>query len=422
MHQFLKKYKNIGRYIVILIHLLCLAPTCFAQTRDVDFYLQKAITNSPLLKDHTNQALAAGIDSQRVRALYKPQVTATSNSFIAPVINGYGYDPVVTNMGAVNALVNVNQSFVSKKGLDVQIQATQLTRDSLLNARTITEQDLKRTVIAQYITVYGDLQQYNFYRDINNLLSNEDTLLKKLVEHNVYRQTDYLAFLVTHRQQSLQVKQLAIQFRTDLSTLNYLCGIYDTTTATLANPSITLQQLPELSYSAFFHKYVIDSLLLSNSVALLNYNYRPKFSAYANGGYYSSLAYQAYKNFGGSAGINLTIPIYDGHQKKLQYQKIMLQEDTRANYRDFFIKQYSQQVAQLMQQLTATESLLTDINDQVRYTETLINVDVKQMETGDTKIADYIIAINNYLTARNLLVQNNIGKLQIINQINYWNR
>jgi outer membrane protein TolC len=408
--------------IAVAVLLLLQAGVALAQIRSIEYYLSAGLANSPLLKDHSNQALMAQIDSAKVHAIYKPQVTATSNSFIAPVISGYGYDPVVTNMGAVNALININQSFVSKRGLDIQVRSAQLTRDSLLNVRSITEQELKRTIIAQYITAYGDLQQYNFSRDVNSLLGNEDTLLRKLVQGNIYRQTDYLTFLVTHRQQSLQMKQYAIQYRTDLATLNYLCGIYDTGRVVLATPNIDLQHLPQATATPFFQKYVIDSMLLTNSVALLNFSYRPKLSAYINGGYYSSFIYQAYKNFGGTGGINLTVPIYDGHQKKLLYQKIMLQEDTRIAYRDFFVQQYNQQVAQLKEQLTATEGLLADITDQVHYTETLINVDVKQMETGDTRIADYVIAINNYLIAKNLLVQNNIGRLQIINQINYWNR
>lgn len=393
-----------------------------AQTRSLDFYLQQGLNNSPLLRDNINQARAAQIDSQRVRALYRPQVTATSNDFFAPIVNGYGYDQVITNSANVNALVNVTQNFVSKKSLNIQVGAAQLQRDSLLNAKNVTEQDLKRTIIAQFITAYGDLQQYNFNKDISSLLNDEDSLLRRLVQSNIYRQTDYLTFLVTKRQQSLQLKQLAIQFKTDLAGLNYLCGIYDTSTVALAAPDIKVAQLPDINASVFFQKYAIDSMLLNNSVALLNYNYRPKLSAYVNGGYYSSLTYEAYKNFGGGAGLNLTVPIYDGHQRKLQLEKIKLQEDTRQGYRDFFIKQYSQQVAQQMEQLAATESMLADINDQVRYTQTLINVDVRQMETGDTKIADYVIAINNYLNARNLLVQNNITRLQIINQINYWNR
>jgi hypothetical protein len=44
------------------------------------------------------------------------------------------------------------------------------------------------------------------------------------------------------------------------------------------------------------------------------------------------------------------------------------------------------------------------------------------LETGDARIADLVIALNNYLTAKNLLTQNTVSRLQIINQINYWNR
>jgi hypothetical protein len=43
------------------------------------------------------------------------------------------------------------------------------------------------------------------------------------------------------------------------------------------------------------------------------------------------------------------------------------------------------------------------------------------MATGDARIADYVIAINNYLNAKNIITQNTINKLQLISQINYWN-
>ena len=75
-----------------------------------------------------------------------------------------------------------------------------------------------------------------------------------------------------------------------------------------------------------------------------------------------------------------------------------------------------------MQQLHSTDALLTQINGQIKYAESLISVNGKLLETGDAKIADYIIALNTYMTAKNLLTQNNISRLQIINQINYWNR
>ena len=72
--------------------------------------------------------------------------------------------------------------------------------------------------------------------------------------------------------------------------------------------------------------------------------------------------------------------------------------------------------------MKATEELIGQINEQVKYSGTLIDVNGKLMGTGDAKIADYILALSNYLNAKNLLTQNNITRLQIINQLNYWNR
>jgi glutaredoxin 2 len=106
----------------------------------------------------------------------------------------------------------------------------------------------------------------------------------------------------------------------------------------------------------------------------------------------------------------------------MQYSKLDIAERTRAGYKDFFTSQYKQQISQLTQQLQATEALIAQINDQVRYSEALIDVNGKLLGTGDVKVADFILALSNYLNAKNLLTQNNITRLQIINQINYFNR
>jgi len=394
----------------------------FAQNKNLDYYLNVALTNSPLLKDYQNQVSANYIDSQRLHATLKPQVNGMANNTIAPVINGYGYDQVLSNINSFNDIVNVNQAFVGRKNLDAQYKGINLASDSLRNAQKLSEQDLKRTITAQYITAYGDWQELKFYVDVNNILSNQETILKRLAQNNVYRQTDYLTFLVTMKQQQLQLKQLQIQFRNDYSMLNYLCGIFDTSTGSLDVPEITLQQLPDASSSVFFLKYRTDSLMFANDINILKYSYRPKLNAFGNAGFSSSFLYQAYKNFGFSVGMNLNVPIYDGHQRALQERKINLLESTNENYKDFFTRQYDQQIVMLRQQLAGTESLIADINEQMKYAEGLINVNGKLLETGDTKIADFVIAINNYLTAKNLLTQNNISRMQIINQINYWNR
>ncbi|MBN9485243.1 MAG: hypothetical protein BGO70_03065 [Bacteroidetes bacterium 43-93] len=393
-----------------------------AQVRQLDYFLDQGLKNSPLLRDFSNQLISNGIDSALVRANYKPQVSFTSNNFYAPTINGFGYDPIVTNGGGYSAMLNVNQNLASNKYLQTQFYGIRLTKDSLSNEKRISERDLKRTITSQYIVTYGDEQNLLFYNQVHELLTSEDSVLKKLTQSNVYRQADYLTFLVTLQQQELQIKQLQIQYRTDLSTLNYLCGIFDTTVSALEYPGIQLAVNGDAINSIFYRKYILDSLSLENNLSLLKYNYRPRVTVYANGGYNSSLMYQAEKNIGAGIGLNLNLPIYDGNQRKLQIRKITLKKESVINYRDFFNAQYNQQITMLRQQLVSTEALIKDIDAQIKYAETLIKVNRRFMTTGDAKISDVVIAINNYLTAKNLLTQNNINRLQIINQINYWNR
>jgi outer membrane protein TolC len=401
---------------------LLLSVTAFSQRDKLDYYINQSLVNSPLLKDFNNQVLLNQLDSLRIRANYQPQVNGTSYNSYAPVINGVGYDNAITNGGNFSALIGVNKAIVNKKNLAAQFENLQLQSQGIGNASKISEQDLKRTIIAQYITTYGDQEQLDFTKQVRNLLAKEEMILKKLTGSNAYRQVDYLAFLVTLQQQDLSIKQLSIQLLNNYAALNYLSGITDTSIVTLQEPPLLTTQLPVAENSVFFKQFVIDSLKLVNSKTLIAVSYKPKFNLFADAGFNSSLAYRGYKNFGTSFGVSAVVPIYDGKQKQIQYSKIAIAEKTRTNYQSFFANQYAQQIAQLTQQLHATEGLIHDITNQLKYTESLVTVNGKLMETGEVKIADYILALNSYLNAKNLIAQNQISRLQIINQLNYWNR
>jgi len=388
-------------------------------TNNLDHYLELAQNNSPLLKDLKNQISSAKLDSMRLRAGLKPQVTGTSNALFAPVIHGYGYAGAVTNVQTVSALVGVNQQVIGRNYRNAQLAAIALQQDSLVNASQLSAQDLKKAVISQYITAYGDLQQLKFNDEIVQLLIKEDQVLKKLTQNNVYRQSDYLAFLVTLKQQQIQLLQSRIQYKTDFATLNYLSGISDTSAVELTEPQITRMILPDVSNSIFFRKFKLDSIRLANNNSLIDYSYKPKANIFADGGYNTDFVQPA-KNFGTSFGFNVSVPIYDGGQRRLLHKKVQLEEETRQYYKYFYNKQYKQQIDQLNQQIDETEKLFSQINEQIKYDETLIKVDTQLMQTGDLKISDLILAINNYLSVKNLLTQTTINKLQLINQLNYW--
>ncbi len=394
-----------------------------AQSNQLQYYIDIALQNSPLLKDYQNQVVLNKYDSLLLRAGFKPQVSGSSVNTYAPVIKGWGYDAAITNGGAGFAsLISVNKLIQNKKNTDAQFNNINLQSQSISNAASISQQDLKRTIISQYITAEGSLQQLNVNKEISDLLIKEETILKKLTQSSVYKQADYLTFLITLQQQDLLVKQLSIQYKNDLNTLKYYCGITDTSTVTLQSPNISVNPLPGISKSVFFKQFEIDSLKFTNNKKLVDINYRPKVNLYADAGYNSSLTYRAYKNFGTSFGFSLIMPIYDGKQKQLQYSKIDVTEKTRASYQTFFTSQYQQQITQLTRQLTATEDLIIDINNQLKYIQALIDVNVKLFGSGEMKITDYILTLNNFINAKNLITQNKISRLQIINQLNYWTK
>ena len=400
----------------------CLPSQVNAQAYTLDFYIQQGLSSSPLLKEYANQVLLNQLDSARILAAYRPQITGNSYNAYAPVIHGWGYDEAISNGGNFSTLVNGNKTMVGKNNLSAQFENLSLQSQAARNSSRITEQDLKKNIASQYIIAYGDMLQVNFNGEVYTLLQKEESILKELTRRNVYRQADYLVFLVSLQQQKLQWRQWQIQYKNDFASLNALCGIMDTTAVPLAEPDIRLASLPDIYQSVFYRQYEIDSLKLRNSHLLVDFSYKAKMNFFADAGFSSSLMNTPYKNFGTSFGFSVTMPIYDGHQRKLQHDKLVIQERTRGGYQSFFLGQYRQQVAQLMQQLRETESMIGEINEQIRYADGLISVNGKLLETGDVKMADYLIALSNYLNAKNLLNQNKIMRLQIINQVNYWNR
>lgn len=405
----------------LIIFLLFLAPLfTIAQNKDLNYFINQSLTNNPKFSEFQNLISSNKLDSALIVAGNKFQVTGNGNAYYSPVINGFGYDAAITNGQQLSALVAVNKQIYNKRNLNLQYQSLQLQNDSLANSSAIYNQDIKKAIITQYIITYGDQLQLNFNDTLINLLNREEELLKNLTQNNVYKQADYLSFLVTAQQQQLTRNQLMVQYKNNYATLNYLAGIIDTVTQTLSVPNIQLQGNYDVENLPFFFNYKIDSLRIENERLIAEVRYRPKVNLFADAGYQSSFILTPYKNFGYNFGINLTIPIYDGHQKKLQYSKLDIEERTRQKNQDFFYNQYHQQILQLQQQLNDLENLAGPVNKQIDYLQTLINVDGKLLETGDIRITDYVLALNNYITAKNLVVQNQIGKYLVIQQLNYW--
>ena len=405
--------------VTLIIVLILLGTRTFSQERGLAYFIEKARINSPLLAGYNNQINSVTIDSLLNRAAYMPQIAATLNAGYAPVINGYGYDLAISNGQFASGLLGYSQKIPGKKQVAGQSASYGLIKQAVLLNKKIAVKDLTRLIIAQYITAWGTLSQITYNRKITALLQEEDAILKKLTQQSVYKQTDYLIFNVAVKQQELTVLQLSQQYQNDVALLNYLAGETDTATVALQEPDVYLKAL-ENKNDIFLKQFDTDSLTLKNNDRLIDNGYKPSLAVLGDVGYSSTFIYYGQKNVGFSFGLGLTVPIYDGHQRSLQHKKNEVALATVKAYKTNFTKHYAQQLFMLDQKLKQAAETAILLQSQLAVAEALIEANKKLLLTGDAQITEYIIALGNLLAIRGGIDQNNIGKLQIINQINYW--
>lgn len=85
-------------------------------------YIDQGISNSPVLKDLSNQIESNRFDSLITRATYLPQIDFNASLMYAPVVNNWGYSDVITNGQQLIGTLNVNQHIFNKKTQEANYQ------------------------------------------------------------------------------------------------------------------------------------------------------------------------------------------------------------------------------------------------------------------------------------------------------------
>ena len=405
--------------IFLVVSLISFVLIANAQKQSLDYYIDKAIQNSPLLKDYQNQLSASGVDSLLIRASQKYQTDVTSQLTYAPVISGWGYDEAITNGANIVGLFGVKKGVMNKYVLDTKFKGLNIQKQSVGNSIRISVNDLKKSITDQYLTAYGDFNDIEFNRGQLKMMNDQMALLKHLVQNGVYKQSDYLSLLAEIQAQELVITQLTGQYSTDIHLLNQLCGINDNRDVELTTPLITALKTDNISQSPLFLKFKLDSLKIENDKQLIADQVKPKVNWYADAGLMSSTIKDIYKHFGVSTGINLTVPINDGGQRKLETQKLALSENTRSTYQNFFKSQYEQQVYQVYGELSTLVKVGEQVNKQLVTSKELIDLSRAQLSNGTIPVTEYLNALRNYTVINRLINQTEVKRLLLINELNY---
>jgi len=240
-----------------------------------------------------------------------------------------------------------------------------------------------------------------------------------LVEQGVYKQSDYLSLIIESQSSEIEISQLKTQLKTDEYALKQLCGISDTSRFTPEIPSIKKAQAVNSANSPLFMQFKIDSLKITNEKQSIALNYKPKVNWFADAGLISSNPLLLYRHLGFSVGVNMSIPIYDGHQRDLENKKVSIKENSRLNYETYFKNQYTNQILQLNDELESTQQSLEMMKQQLQTTNELAEMLKTQLNTGNASIIELINNMKNYLSASRTMNRLQVREFEIINELNY---
>ena len=412
-----------SRYIIaILFYLVGLEITSFAQVNNLEFYINQGLIHSPVLKDISNQISTNAFDSLLVKAGQKPQVSYNGLLYYAPVISGIGYSEAITNISNITSVIYVSQRIFNQKTIEAQYSKFGNQNQSFRISSKITETELRKAITLQYLSACSVSNDITFNIELLASSKNEELILKQLVEKGLYKQIDYLSFIVEFKTQELLINDLQIQYQKEISALHVLCGLPDTSYEKLTLPEIKIKPQFSTINSLFFKQFAVDSLRIQNEKALIDLNYKPSINWFSDLGLLNNLPRDISNNFGLSVGLSLSVPIYDGQQRRLNYEKLKIAENTRTNYAIFFKQQLNQQLQQLYSELKQTQQIIPQIEQQLSIAESIMKQDMSLLNAGNISITDYVNALKNFISIKRSINQYQVKILQIMTEINYWNQ
>lgn len=409
-----------------------------APARDLSFYLAQARQNSPLARDAQNQLQAAGVETQRLRALYtKAQLTLTGNYLVAPVIshdNGRsellysglnadsysGFDKNLTNGALYQGYAQVTQPLYNGGRFKAFAQQAQTTALGLQNLARLSVHDLEKLVGDQYILCRQDLEQLAYLRELLDILDKQSLLVRKLAQASLLKQSDYTLLTIEQQTQRLALNTYRTAYRRDLLDLNVLCGLGDTAEVRLLAPGLVLQRAP-VALSRYAERYRLDSLNLALTQQVYELRYRPQLNAFANGGLNAISLPDIPHRFGVSAGLNFTMFVFDGSQRQLSRERtgILLRSVQQA--RQNFQTVNPVRLTRILDELRALEARQHLAREQLASYRSLLDSYKREVIAGQLPVINYVQVLKNFAAASRDFVLLDSNRLLLLNAYNYWN-
>ncbi len=417
----------------LLLFLLILTESIFGQY-NLDYFVNKALNNSPVLKDFQNLGLINNLQSKLDEAQNSAfHLSLTGNYLFAPFFNNngqlisanpdpkaIGYDVGITNGGWYSAQVNLEKN-IFNSGLSDALEEQRLTLGKSYNNRLDEEKhNLTKQVTDQYINALQNLMLYNLSGNVEKNLSNQLKITGDLVENGYVKAQDYLLLKVELKTQQINLNEMLQNYKSGLMQLYSLCGIKDTQIVEI--DSVNLKPIkPVSAQSNFLTKFYLDSLNTVNQQKLFETKYRPQVNLFFNAGLNAVEINDIQRKFGISAGIDFSMPILDGGQKDITRQQTYLAGKTLGEYKNYLSENIFTQRQNAEVRISSLKKNLADLKEQIGDYQNLLSISKKQLDEGNLSMIEYLTLLKNYIDIKTNKINTEMNYQLEISNYNYWN-
>ncbi len=382
----------------------------FAQRHDLPYFLNQAENNSVTIKESATLARIGELQSQIIKAQNTGfLISATSEILIAPFFdsngkaieittnpsaNAYGYDVGITNVGLYSAQINITKNLFNRSATENLLLQNQFLNNTLvLNAEDF-KNNLIKNITDFYIVIYQLQLQEEFIKKTIADFENRLKVVEVMVKKGVLMQSDYLLLQLDIENKNIELQQVKNSLKTSITTLQTLSGLPNESNVIVEIPTINKLIINDIPF--YEKKFENDSLQIMANQKVFENQYKPQISFYGNAGINAVEINDMYRKIGASAGVRLSIPIYDGHQRNVMATQNKLRTENLIVYKENSRLQRQNKLEELNRQIAENEIAMQLLEKQQKKYEQILDVYKGKLVQGQISIVDYLNLMQNY--------------------------
>jgi hypothetical protein len=426
-------------YSAILIFITFLPVSVLAQQHNLDFYVEQAKANSTFIHQNRAEKQLVELDMDQIRKIYsKPEVTVDASVLFAPIISRdqdpakfkltakdgdydkyLGYDLAATDGGQYQGIVSVNQGLFNGKKISTYNNRAEIQQQIHDNTIQLNEHELENTVRHQYLLCLKSKRQSENNLELAREVEREITILKELVRNAIYRQSDLKLLEIARQNYEQAAETFRAEYRDNIYNLNLLCGINEGADAEIEPVEFSLNQTL-VKDSRFLTSFYLDSLAIVADRNISELKYQPQVNLFANAGM-NAVYRPAFDRFGFSTGATFSLTLFDGNQRKTEFEKSQINLENLQFNKQQTKTQNEIQKNFTLDKLTSLDKRISLADNQLEQYNQLLTMYKNQLGQGDISVMDYSYLLKDISEKKQERLLFEMEKQMVINAYNYWN-